>query len=381
MMNSTRFPGALRRVATQRRVRYNEGGLGGPDDPTDPSSPGNPGAESDAGVAGEMGGAAPGAYGGAGGFGAGVDDVMGSFVNAAVNPFNGFAGTGYGFGLGPIGFQGITAIGDIAGRAARGRGADVSDPTGFAGDDTGISNDPSQFGGGSQGNDVGPGSEPWARHGRGGPLSHFRMLSAAADYARRYDDLRGMSSNDALQHFMDYGRGEGRVFGTDTDVERLKQQYLNENPDVAAAGMDALDHYQRHGRSEGRAWSAEDRMNNQYLEQNPDVAAAIQDGSFRNARDHYDRHGRSEGRVWGMPTRSDGAITRVMAATGGRVKLFGGGFGGGDSTDADQGSDPAAVGADDVDGGGGHPGGFGDEAGGNYGGAGGSGPGAGGGLL
>jgi len=293
MMSSTRFSGALRRHAAQKRKGYNEGGLGGGDDAPGGVAGGNPGAESDAGVAGEMGGAAPGAYGG--GFGADVDDVVGGLVSAGVNPFGGVPGISHvagepiGFGFGPIGFQGVTAVGDMVGRAARGKGADVSDPTSFAGDDTGISNDPSQFGGGDQGNDVGPGSEPpqigqLRALARSDPRlfqqtmqqmrqqSMAQQLRAAQDYANRYDDLRGMSSNDALKHYQRYGQKEGRIFGSNDHVDRLKAAYLEQNPDVAAAGMDALEHYQNHGRAEGR--------------------------------------------VWGAPTRSDGAMTRVMAAQG-----------------------------------------------------------------
>jgi hypothetical protein len=293
MMSSTRFSGALRRHAAQKRKGYNEGGLGGGDDAPGGVAGGNPGAESDAGVAGEMGGAAPGAYGG--GFGADVDDVIGGLVSAGVNPFGGVPGISHvagepiGFGIGPIGFQGVTAVGDMVGKAARGAGRDVSDPTSFAGDDTGISNDPSQFGGGNQGNDVGPGSEP-PRFGqlralaRSDPRlfqqqmqqmrqqSMAQQLRAAQDYANRYDDLRGMSGNDALKHYQDYGQKEGRIFGSNDAVDRMKAAYLEQNPDVAAAGMDALEHYRLHGRAEGRPW--------------------------------------------GAPTRSDGAMTRVMAAQG-----------------------------------------------------------------
>lgn len=293
MMSSTRFSGALRRHAAQKRKGYNEGGLGGGDDAPGGVAGGNAGAESDAGVAGEMGGAAPGAYGG--GFGGGFDAVMGGLVSAGVNPFGGVPGISHvagqpiGFGMGPIGFQGVTAVGDMVGKAARGAGMDVSDPTGFEGDDTGISNDPGQFGGGDQGNDVGPGSEPpqmgqlralaqsdphlflqRMREMRQRPTS--QMLQAAQDYANRYDDLRGMAGNDALRHFQKYGLKEGRIFGSNAYVDRVKAAYLEQNPDVAAAGMDALEHYQNHGRAEGRAW--------------------------------------------GAPTRSDGAMTRVMAARG-----------------------------------------------------------------
>jgi len=336
MMSQTRFGGALRRHAAQRKG-FNEGGLGGgPDDPNNPS-PGNPGAESDAGVAGEFGGAAPGAYGGAGGLGADIDDVIGGLISAGVNPFGGVYGSGYGVGIGPIGIQGATVAGDIAGRAARAAGMDVSTPTGFVGDDTGISNDPANFGGGAQGNDVGPGSEPRLSPGvlkRLGEANIVNTYRAASDYANRYDDLRGMKGQDALEHYLNYGAKEGRVFGQNADVDRWKAQYLEQNKDVAESGMDALE--------------------------------------------HYEQFGRKEGRVWGAPTRSDGAMTRVMAAQGGRLPLkvggnsggtgggpggddgFGGGFGD-TSTDAQGAVGPDEAGAGNVDIGGAFGGGLSEE--------------------
>ena len=321
MMSSTRFSGALRRHAAQKRKGYNEGGLGRAADlltlPRSFSSA--PGKEahlayltldemqairdaglgfSDMGSGEEVlpgqyqhmgpGGQVPsfngeGSAGGAGesgggGFGGIADSFMGGLMGA-----HGFGNTGLGFGGFGTTLGGITAVGDMVGKAARGAGMDVSDPTSFAGDDTGISNDPSQFGGGDQGNDVGPGSEP-LQIGQMQKMPQQLMLQQlreqlmlqqrrdAQDYANRYDDLRGMAWNDALKHYQRYGQKEGRIFGSNDHVDRLKAAYLEQNPDVAAAGMDALEHYQNHGHAEGR--------------------------------------------VWGAPTRSDGAMTRVMAAQG-----------------------------------------------------------------
>jgi hypothetical protein len=101
--------------------------------------------------------------------------------------------------------------------------------------------------------------------------------------------------------------------------------YLLANPDVAAAGMDALTHYNQYGRTEGRTWGEapmpmpkpfayEDTSSpmpmpkpymyevpsefdsTAYLAANPDVAAAGMDAAA-----HYNQYGRLEGRTWDTP--------------------------------------------------------------------------------
>lgn len=164
------------------------------------------GAASDAGSAAEMGGgniSGPSAVG----------DMMGRGLGA-----NGFGGTGLGFGGFGAGVGGITAAGDMMGKAARGAGMDVSDPTAFDGDDTGISNDPSMFGGGAQGNDQGPGAEP-SRFVNFQPTGQdftpdIRNLIAAQYYAGnpdvQQDETYGNGYLGAMQHYARHGRGEGR---------------------------------------------------------------------------------------------------------------------------------------------------------------------------
>ena len=70
--------------------------------------------------------------------------------------------------------------------------------------------------------------------------------------------------------------------------------YLDENPDVKAAGVDPARHYLLHGGFEGRnpgpCFSTK-----HYLDQNPDVAAA-----GVNALVHFERYGRNEGRTPGL---------------------------------------------------------------------------------
>ncbi len=74
--------------------------------------------------------------------------------------------------------------------------------------------------------------------------------------------------------------------------------YLEDNPDVKAAGVDPALHYLVHGGSEGRNPCAF-FSTKQYLLQNPDVAAAR-----TNALLHYELYGRREGR--GLPCTSGG---------------------------------------------------------------------------
>lgn len=82
--------------------------------------------------------------------------------------------------------------------------------------------------------------------------------------------------------------------------EQASAAYLQDYPDVKAAGMDPWKHYTLHGKSEGRVWrgATPDTMTFEqasqiYLQDYPDVKAA-----GMNAWDHYTRHGQSEGRLW-----------------------------------------------------------------------------------
>jgi hypothetical protein len=101
------------------------------------------------------------------------------------------------------------------------------------------------------------------------------------------------------------------------NCELARKKYLEQNPDVAKASMDAWNHYTTFGKREGRKWPAcaENANNNiqeltesntkpleaincelarkKYLEQNPDVAKAGMD-----AWNHYTSYGKREGRKW-----------------------------------------------------------------------------------
>ncbi|WP_233829228.1 phytanoyl-CoA dioxygenase family protein [Paraburkholderia sp. ZP32-5] len=71
------------------------------------------------------------------------------------------------------------------------------------------------------------------------------------------------SGGNALQHYIYYGRFEGRPLRSQAArrIARLAELpdgfdaklYLEANPDVAAAGVDAVDHFIEFGRAEGRA--------------------------------------------------------------------------------------------------------------------------------
>ena len=72
-----------------------------------------------------------------------------------------------------------------------------------------------------------------------------------------------------------------------------REFYLRQNPDVAASGMDPYEHYMNFGREEGRVATPNDVVDRQrYLQENPDVAAAGIDPQV-----HYNLFGRDEGRI------------------------------------------------------------------------------------
>jgi hypothetical protein len=71
------------------------------------------------------------------------------------------------------------------------------------------------------------------------------------------------NGGDALQHYIYYGRFEGRPLSSAESSQRKARLaqlpggfdpklYLEANPDVAAAGVDAVDHFVEFGRAEGR---------------------------------------------------------------------------------------------------------------------------------
>src|SRR5215831_12379144 len=104
-------------------------------------------------------------------------------------------------------------------------------------------------------------------------------------YLEQYPDVRA-AGIDPLVHYLRHGAAEGR----DPNALFNSDWYLDRYPDVRAAGANALVHYLQHGAAEGRdpsplfdsGW---------YLDRNADVRAA-----GVNPLAHYLRHGADEGR-------------------------------------------------------------------------------------
>lgn len=133
---------------------------------------------------------------------------------ASVFGNRGFAGTGYG-----VGFMGtipgaITAIGDLLGAIAAERGVTVDEPTGIRG------GDPSNFGGGSQGNDVGGVSDQiydYISSGRFRPVASAAELQSGSGegenpiYNRLIRGRFGYSGPFGGGAFIDKMRSEGRL--------------------------------------------------------------------------------------------------------------------------------------------------------------------------
>ena len=135
------------------------------------------------------------------------------------------------------------------------------------------------------------------------------------------------AGHDAANHYLLYGRREGRIFllpemnlcGIETQNDTNlpngfdEEIYLKLNPDVAEGGHDATIHYLLYGRHEGRIFllpemnlcGIETQNNTNlpngfdeeiYLKLNPDVAE-----SGLDAKNHYLLHGRDEDRLFLLP--------------------------------------------------------------------------------
>lgn len=101
-----------------------------------------------------------------------------------------------------------------------------------------------------------------------------------------------------------------------------RKKYLEQNSDVAKAGVDPWNHYLTFGKKEGRKWpicdeikmtqSAHDESTcsiakNKYLEQNPDVAKNGADAWL-----HYTLYGNKEGRIWPICTINTSSINTTL---------------------------------------------------------------------
>lgn len=115
-------------------------------------------------------------------------------------------------------------------------------------------------------------------------LQQYQDVAAAIDAGAPFD---------ALEHFMLYGREEGRSASPLFDTE----YYLSNNPDVADAVaqgvINAWDHFELFGGDEGR--SPTPLFNSLfYVQQNPDIAAAIEQGIISSATQHFVLYGHTE---------------------------------------------------------------------------------------
>jgi GT2 family glycosyltransferase len=121
-------------------------------------------------------------------------------------------------------------------------------------------------------------------------LANFKTIAASGLFDRNWyldqnPDVRAAGIN-PLMHYLRHGATGGR----DPNPLFDSDWYLDQNPDVRAAWVNPLVHYVRHGASEGRAPSP--RFDGDwYLDRNPDVRAA-----GANPLAHYLRYGAAEGR-------------------------------------------------------------------------------------
>ena len=138
-------------------------------------------------------------------------------------------------------------------------------------------------------------------------------------YLMQYPDIRE-SGRDPHEHFLRYGRAEGRfgsaeeralaLTGADHAADFCPDFYLSNNPDVRASGVDPLEHYLRCGRTEGRLGKAaspaepsepEYEFDEEfYLRQNADVRL-----SGGDPYQHFLLFGRPEGRRGTPPDEPD----------------------------------------------------------------------------
>lgn len=107
------------------------------------------------------------------------------------------------------------------------------------------------------------------------------------------------------QHYLYFGRHEGRSTEAPDDYEFFNElYYLANNPDVARAVNAGLGigsgwhHYTTHGKSEGRTYLTPegygDFNEENYLLNNPDVALAVNAGYLGTGWEHYHQFGRAE---------------------------------------------------------------------------------------
>lgn len=112
------------------------------------------------------------------------------------------------------------------------------------------------------------------------------------------------------QHYELFGAGEGRDPSPLFDTS----YYLEINRDVAENGINPLLHFVLFGELEGRRpGDFASFSGQQYLQNNPDVAAAVQIGQFAGAFDHFVKYGFDEGRQFGTVFMNAGNPFSIQA--------------------------------------------------------------------
>lgn len=85
---------------------------------------------------------------------------------------------------------------------------------------------------------------------------HYKICNPKffpAGYMTLYPDVKA-STMSAWEHYVKFGKTEGRCTGYPTANQFDAEMYLEQNPDVAAACMDPWEHFAQFGIHEGRAW-------------------------------------------------------------------------------------------------------------------------------
>ena len=130
-----------------------------------------------------------------------------------------------------------------------------------------------------------------------------RLLDISEGYLTANPDLvvAGFTAETAIDHYLNFGKAEGRHTNFEADV------YLHANPDLAAAGYtetNAFEHFQAFGRSEGRIASFDEGA---YVAANPDTEFQHPLGTLIPTErselqllDHWLLNGQFEGRAHGQ---------------------------------------------------------------------------------
>ena len=147
--------------------------------------------------------------------------------------------------------------------------------------------------------------------------SEYRPASSefnAVYYAGNYSDMVGLTGKELAEHYVKYGRAEGRIADRDLSAGTGEEKdydpaeysaifdvnyYIANNPDIAAAiGSDTkqlLTHFIDYGMAEGRQGSAEFNVW-AYRKYNPDLVAVFGDDLAKYYM-HYKNFGKNEGRI------------------------------------------------------------------------------------